>query len=317
MIQRRRPFVRSALGKVAITGAASLAAVFTIAPGAFAADEPAPETSEPTPTEPAPTETTPAPVETTPTQAAPDNTTETPAKPKAEAAAVDPLVADFGEQKYRVGVKIADGTTVPEDTTTAGSVIRITETGPNVGDGPGDETYTFTCTTDASTAVEGTTETYCLNPDATSLKARAAAKGGVEVDPDEDFAPFQQIFVAEAGSTVRFSQVSSVDPLVKTAKKTTIDRCETDFSDGDTQYCGGNFFGYQLSTVMFANTLPSETPDDPPGDGDQQGDEDGVLPDTGGSDLILLAYGGALLAGGGGLIHLGRRRVLGQHALVD
>lgn len=443
MIDRRRPLLRTALGKVAVTGAASLAAVFALAPVAFAADEVTPpETTEPTPqptNTPSPTPS--EPVVTTPTTPAPEARTEKPA-PSAkdtELKKADALVADFGQQKYRVGVQIADGSYVPAGTTTVGSVIRITETGPNVVDDEGDPvpSITFTCTTQASTVESGSTASYCINPDGIPTRraepkapvgaAAVVAKGGVEVDPDEDFAPFDQQYIAQDGSTVTFSQVSAANnKLVKTAEIATIEPCEV---TDEALFCSGNFFGAQLSTVMFSNPgLPprarndSETTDpgepvdievldnddtvngapltgikvvaDPsdgralvvgpvdepvinePGEGEETegavgtasvraaavaggpvirytpkagftgkdtfdytittqngtatatvtvtirdgavgGDGDGILPDTGGSDLMLLAYGGALLGGGGWLIVLGRRRVLGRHALID
>ena len=443
MFDRRRPALRTALGKMAVTGAASLAAVFALAPVAIAADDVTPpETTEPTP-QPTdtPSPTPDEPVVTTPTSPTPEAPTEKPGlgAKQLETKQADPLVADFGRQKYRVGVQIADGSYVPEGTTTVGSVIRITETGPNVVDGNGDpvDSYTFTCTTEAGTGDENSTGTYCTNPDPVSRRAAAAAaaapvvaKGGVEVFPDESSAPFGQMFYAQPESTVTFTQVQAGDNLVKTAKVATIEPCEGTIDFGDVLQCPGNLDdGTKASLVMFSNPgLPPLASDDAettdPGepvdveilanddtvkgapligldvvsepsdgkakvlapldepvynyprgeappiegaavepaavgdatagrvirytpkagftgkdtfdytittqngtatatvtitirDGAAGGDGDGILPDTGGSDLMLLAYGGALLGGGGWLIFLGRRRALGPHALVD
>jgi Bacterial Ig domain len=68
------------------------------------------------------------------------------------------VTPDYGYQKVRVGVRIASGAYVPAGTTTAGSVLTITETGPDESGGPA----TQTCTTASSTVAAGSSATYCV-----------------------------------------------------------------------------------------------------------------------------------------------------------
>lgn len=79
----------------------------------------------------------------------------------AATAATTPVVpqgptASYGFQKIRVGVQIKSGAYVPAGTTTAGTVITVTETGPDApGANAGD------CTTQAGTQAPPSTETDC------------------------------------------------------------------------------------------------------------------------------------------------------------
>src|SRR3954469_17074420 len=86
-------------------GAAGVAVAFAVAPSSHA-DAPG--------------------VSTTPTS--PD-TAGNPAATTTKPAAV---TANYGYQKFRVGVQIKSGAYVPEGTTTAGTELTITETGPSV-----------------------------------------------------------------------------------------------------------------------------------------------------------------------------------------
>ena len=217
--------LRVRTARIAVAGAAALASVLTIAPAAVADDAPPADTtgpadgttSEPSvPEEPTtPVEETPGPTDETPgtTDETPGTTEETPGatgtpqtgtpqksdvSAKAAEDAVEEVEPNFGSQKFRVGVKVADGSWVPPGTTTAGSTISITLTGPGEGDN-----YTFTCTTDASTiGSDAPTASFCLAPQASRSKAAA---GGVEVGPD-DSTEFQQMFYAPPGTTVTLSQ---------------------------------------------------------------------------------------------------------------
>ncbi len=89
-------------------------------------------------------------------------TVERPAPEALAAAAVaedEAVVPDFGYNKFRVGVRIADGSTVPDGVTTLGSTITIVETGPGVDDDPNDAvegTRTTTCTTTIDAGAAGT-----------------------------------------------------------------------------------------------------------------------------------------------------------------
>ena len=124
---RRPTRLRSATGRLAIGGAAGLAALAALAPAASALDDPppiAPE-SEPETVEPEPS----APETSLDVAPAPDAAAEAPAAaaPSDGAAAAAPALApNFGYQKYRVGVRLADGSYVPEGTTTAGTTFAVT-----------------------------------------------------------------------------------------------------------------------------------------------------------------------------------------------
>ena len=270
--------------RLAVAAVAGISSVLALAPAAFADEAPAPgpdPTGTTTTETPAPVETpTPAPVETpTPTPAPVDTPTpppvdETPtpvdptpvpgdqapvsdvpapnasARPKSEVV-VDAVAPDFGFQKFRVGVKVTDGSWVPEGTTTVGTTFTITETGPGVGG-----SVTYTCTTDASTVEPGSTASYCLSSSPERSKLKAAAVGGVVVDPDDPSAPNSQLFVVSPGDTVTISQTTVRPNLVRTITNASIGPCV--ISPGADE-CPGS----AQSTVLFDNPgLPPIAKDD-------------------------------------------------------
>ena len=333
------PFTSSALRRTAthlgVAGAAVVATMFTLAPP-VAADEdpngidtttepksdpsPSEPASDPTPTEPAsdPTPTEPAsdpgptdpasdppPAESTdasqPTDTAtpetgaaepgPTEPTTTEGLTASATTATDPEAAarqaslaavepDFGYTKFRVGVQIEDGSFVPAGTTTLGSEITIVESGPSV---PG--TKSTTCTTTAFLDPGNPTASYCenLNP------------GG---------GPFADYYLAMLDSILTITQTSVNANLVITdGTKTVVPECDVFpvclFNAGDV-----------LLTDAVARDRDDDSDDD---DGDDSDKADGsdraaALPDTGGEDPRLLAYGVGLMAGGGSLLALGRRR---------
>lgn len=252
MAVRRRP-VRLVLERIAVGGVAGLATTFALTPAVFAAtDEVKPDRSEPG------------------RSPAPSTPSGHPDRDKQEATA-DALAGDFGDQKYRIGVQIADGSWVPAGTNTASSTFTITETGPNVVDSDGDSvpSFTFTCTS-TETPDEGmnASTTICLDPrDVPAQRASssstagdvaaAAVQGGVTIDPTEDDAPSDQILYAARGSTVTIKQVTAGANLVTTPAVATLEPCEgvvDIFDDGVLVFCSGNYnSNTRLSTVTFAN----------------------------------------------------------------
>jgi LPXTG-motif cell wall-anchored protein len=282
--------LRTTTARLAVAGAAGLASVLVVAPVAVAApddatspgttdstlttgasqpdsvenpatssDDPTSTTDEPTDN---PTSTTDDPAGDptlepgTPKVGRPDQKTKVGVGDKPRAQAVE---ADFGLQKYRVGVKVADGSYVPAGTTTAGTTFTITETGPNVPGG----TSTFTCTTDASTQQAPSTATYCLNPSSSSelrSMVKAAAAADVEVDPNDSGAPSDQFFTAEQGSTVTITQKTAADNLILDPQVTTIEPCSADIFIFCLNSSGG---GPQQTKVLYSNAgLPPVAVDD-------------------------------------------------------
>lgn len=254
---------RTVMTRLAVGGAAGIATLLSAAPGAMAAsaDDVAPEAS----TEPS---TRPAPSDPAPSDPAPS----TDVTQKAPQRAV---VADFGTQKFRVGVQIADGSWVPAGTTTAGSTFTITETGPNVDDDDASDavtTRTITCTTAPSGQDDvAPTTTFCDDGDGgppsrdrsarrSAAAAAAAATGGVTVDPTTPSAPPEQVYTAQPGSTVTVRQTSAAANLVATPEVATIAPCDASVNG----YCSGSFLGVsRLSTVLFTNVgLPPVAVDD-------------------------------------------------------
>lgn len=119
------------------------------------------------------------------------------------------LAPNFGFQKYRVGVQVKSGAYVPPGTTTAGTKLTITETGPAVPNG----TATSTCTTDASTATAGSTATFCLAapPPLAVRKLQQRYRPDLTTRPTPDGAPSDEQFLAFPGDTVTVTQ-TTVEP---------------------------------------------------------------------------------------------------------
>jgi hypothetical protein len=267
MSARPRPStLRIGTARIAVAGAAGLASVLAIAPAAVADDAanttgPADTTASETPGSveatppadddaPVPTDETPPSTEVSP-DVSPDGAGG--AVGKAAKVAAAPVEANFGFQKFRVGVKVSDGSWVPEGTTTVGTEFTITRSNAEE-----DYSYTDTCTTEADTVEEPSTASFCI-ADRPSL-AKAAATGGVEVDPDPDV-PFGQLFVAAPGETVTITQDTVQANLVRTTKVVTIEPCE---AEGNDLTCSGvGPQGDKQVTVLFDNPgLPPIAKDD-------------------------------------------------------
>jgi hypothetical protein len=114
---------------------------------------------------------------------------------------------NYGTQKIRVGVQTKSDDAYPVGTTTAGTTLTITETGPGVGD----DTVT-TCETDESTAQAGSTATYCFFPN----KQAAQAVGPI---------PFGQGYFVQKGDTVTVTQTSVNAHLLIDAVPQTVGPC--------------------------------------------------------------------------------------------
>lgn len=134
-----------------------------------------PSTSEPS-VEPA----SPSPGESTSPGPTPSST---PADTKpAKAKAIEP---NYGTQKVRVGVQIDPDSVVPPGTSTAGSVLTLTQTGPDLTDGP----LVTTCTTEQPARVGAAADppTYCpftffVGPGNTLTVTQTSAAAGLRID---------------------------------------------------------------------------------------------------------------------------------------
>ena len=240
----------------------------------------APQPSSSDPEEPGATEPDPSEPASTEALAAEATTASDPemAARQADLAAVEP---DFGYTKFRVGVQIADGSTVPSGTTTLGSEITIVETGPNVPGG----TKNTTCTTTAFLDPGNPTASFCQNLN----------------EPG----PFADAYLAMLGSIITITQTSVNANLI------IIDGTKTDEATCDElPICLFNGGDILLTDAVRRGRDDDDSDDDESDDHDKtsRSTRHAALPDTGGEDPLLLAYGAALLAGGGSLLTLGRRR---------
>ncbi len=146
-----------------------------------------------------------------------------------EAAPVDEVIEpDFGLGKYsqpvRVGSSLADGTYVPDGITTAGTVLRVVETGPLVEE-EGNRKVTE-CTTEADTATEGSTATFCVFEDQ-PVPEPAPRIGPLSIVYPEnpDIEQDDQVYLAERGSTVTVETVSVPEGLVADPEPAVVDPC--------------------------------------------------------------------------------------------
>ena len=146
----------------------------------------------------------------------------------AEADAEEELIVpDTGlgktSQPIRIGVDLAEGTYVPAGVTTAGSVLQITETGPDVEGG----SATTECTTEAGTA-EGTA-TFCVFDQAETpvLELSEGRLSPLSVVFPENPDPTQddQVYLAERTSTVTVTQIGTQPGLVSDPESATVAPC--------------------------------------------------------------------------------------------
>jgi Bacterial Ig domain len=135
------------------------------------------------------------------------------------------VTPDFGFQKIRVGVQIADGSWVPPGTDTGGSDVSIVETGPNA---------TFaaavngtSCTTQVGSEDPGSTETYCFfhqqQPSA-RIRAQIAASGLALPAASPSLS---NDYLAFPGDTVTFTQTSVQPHLVIDSNPQVVGPCVT------------------------------------------------------------------------------------------
>lgn len=172
-----------------------------------------------------------------PSSSAPGAPSSAPSKPKAasapkkaDRAKVAPEVEpDFGVRKVRVGVQIKSGAYVPAGTTTLGSQIRITQTGPTA---PG----VSTCTTDTPDSVPGSTATFCSF---------------------SDTPPFGDVYIVPSGDSVTFEQTAANANLVVDATRQPFGPCDAVPVPDAPPFC------LELSTAVFtdAGLPPSAGPD--------------------------------------------------------
>ena len=287
---------RRTIARVGVAGAAALASTFTLSPAAFADDPTPQDVAEPTAThplfgiEPAPEgepgsnqtgDPSTAPTTPTPTESAP-------AEQQEVGVAAEDVEPHYGIQKVRVGVKIADGSVVPPGTTTLGTTIRITETGPNA---PAEGRITECTTTLESN--DDPTATFC------------EFENG---DPFDD-----DIYISAFGSSVKIKQLTVNENLIIDSSEPSVGPCtppaqEDPFCDETTLL---------LVDRVKSNDNGSDSDDDEESD-DEESDEDekAELPDAGGAERRLLGYGLALMYGGGVLL-LGARLARGRYVRFD
>lgn len=255
MTLRHRPrSARGTLSRLAIGAAASLAVVASTGVTAGAADDAT--TDESGTTSQAPTET---PEDTTgdavegETPSAPEESTEegltegpsedaatvTPGAPApqsaevaGETAAADelPVVPDFGSQKVRVGVQLADGAYVPEGTSLAGSVLQITITGGVDGDGAELPDESFPCTTTGNSFGQGSGQS-------------STCDGG----------NFDGSFDLDAGRTMTVQHLSSPPGVAVNPEPIVIGTCDLN----EVVSCSGT----RDALVTVTGTLPAANPD--------------------------------------------------------
>lgn len=209
MSNRPQVTLRTSLSRLAVAGAATLASVITIAPPAAAADEPTsaepnlagevaaddtppaePSSEQPPAANPPAPEPQPVPEEREPVESPPesveeqepDATDEAPVAEAEEEPVAEAVEAGaLGFQTFRVGVRIAEGTYVPEGTTAAGSTFEIAYT-----DAEGSTTYQG-CTIEGEPDADGIT--FCpagtfLAPAGTTVAVRqTSAPSGLDADP--------------------------------------------------------------------------------------------------------------------------------------
>jgi hypothetical protein len=291
---------RRTMARLGVAGAAALASTFTLVPAALA-DETPQDVAEPTAKTPLQTllgigtggedgsggnetgtdgtgdpstaPTTPAPTEPAPAE-----------QQKVEVAA-DDVEPNFGLQKVRVGVKIADGSVVPPGTTTLGTTIRITETGPNV---PAEGRITE-CTTTLE-SIDDPTATFC------------------EFDNQDVFD--DDIYISAFGSAVKIKQLTVNENLIIDSSEPSVGPCTP--PGEEDPFC-------DETTLLLVDRVQSGSDDDGGSDhesDDEEEDDEAELPDAGGADRRLLGYGLALTYGGGVLL-LSARLARGKYVRFD
>ena len=129
------------------------------------------------------------------------NTVVAPLKAAAEAA--DEIVADFGYEKFRVGVQVADGSFVPEGGT-LGSTFEITITGGEGGPRSFDCTTTIPSDDDQGTSFCAGAITIPTDPSVNLARSVTIEDGGVGGPGD---------FQLDSGETATIVQTGAVEGL--------------------------------------------------------------------------------------------------------
>lgn len=315
--------LRSPLARLAVAGVAAAAGLVTVAAPALA-DEPATgDVDDPASTDEAPAEEAApdapdpvdaaAPDESAPTEAvtpgaqrattAAEETEDESAADDAEAEAVEPV---YGLRKFRVGVRLADGVDLPADTSTAGSVLRI-----SVRSEDGSTTDTVECTT---------TDVFDLEPDESQCEGNIftvygqpsapPVARGIAIEPGAPAGERLNFYQAAPGATVTVEQLTAPDGLVVETRTATLEPCDAteDSGIGGLPVCDGTTdVWFEIGPPVPAGPADPTDPVDPDDAEDLSGDS-ARLPDTGGSDLALLALGAGMVATGSAVVVGGRRR---------
>jgi LPXTG-motif cell wall-anchored protein len=263
----RPSFLRSSIGRVAVTGAATLATAFAVSPAAFAtADDVAPEaqtsetqTSEAAAPETEPPETaeTPAPEvtdappaedptepETTEPETTEPETTEPEAvapklverEPKSAPAAAAEADVEYASQQFSIAVQTSESGYYPNGTSTLGSEISIAVT-------DADGTTTMTCTTSKPAVDPASTLTACLDGE-----GEAAS----------------ELFDLAPGATAVITQTRAAGDLAASDEVTTIEPVEVTPPPLDLlrSAAGGPIalaLAMPTTNVVFTNTGPLPT----------------------------------------------------------
>ncbi|HVU72813.1 MAG TPA: Ig-like domain-containing protein [Mycobacteriales bacterium] len=210
----------------------------------------------------APSTAGPAPGGDQPRGAAPHDATASASASESASASAQP---SYGYGKVRIGVQVKDGSWAPSGTTTAGSTVTVTETGPFADDSAiynGSFLSNGVCTTDASTVEPGGTATYCTYPLAQvegvagNARAGAAASGAQRPHADGDI-PSEQQYTVWPGDTLTVTQKTVESNLVIDTVTQVLQPCTADTDFGT---CPGS------TTVMFNDPgLPPTAVDDDAG----------------------------------------------------
>lgn len=223
MSQHHRPVgLRTTIARMAIAGAATLATVAATAHVAVADDAAAPEETESTespsttesPSADAPTATG-DPTVPVPGPSAPLRVAPAPAAASTSPAPGDAVEPDYGFQKFRVGVQLADGAFAP-GASTIGSELTVTIFDED-GDVDVDVDEAFICTTDASTVESDSTASYCLSDEFEDALPIQKSKVVVEDIPEN------QSFTLSPGYSAIIEQTSSTEGLVIDTETATVE----------------------------------------------------------------------------------------------
>lgn len=308
------------LARLAVAGVSVVAGLVTVAAPALADDVTGDVdgSEESTSTTPDPSETPeespeqPTVEDSTPDGSTPEGTSSTPGSSGAtakvtpdaevtdeadEAEAVEP---NYGFQKFRVGVRIADGSTLPSDTITAGSVLRVTAFDEDGDPAPG---FDIECTTVAvGDASRGESQCDPNDLDVEPELRRQAARG-ISIEPGVPVQERPNTLFLPPGWTAEVEMISAPNDLPIETEVATVEPCEADQVEG-LPSCDG------VTDVMFELGAPAE-PQEPaePADPDEStGAGSARLPDTGGTNQGLLFLGAGMVAAGGVAVAAGRRR---------